>query len=100
MSRCAALSPEQQTGPICALALGRWLASEFMSNDILKDLEKLVDGVKTTLETAKAREAAFNEWYGKLMTAMPALSRESVTLTSDNFRKAMRQAYRAGNSNG
>lgn len=62
----------------------------------MKDLDDLISGVKSTLDRAQKREAAFAAWYDKLTTSLPALGRDSVTITGENFRKAMRQAYRAG----
>lgn len=59
--------------------------------DILKDIRGIVD-------KAGGREAAFKAWYSKLTASLPALGRESVTLTGDNFKKAMRQAYAAGHT--
>jgi len=39
---------------------------------------------------------SFEEWFTSLTSGLPSLSKDQVTLTRANFRKAMKQAYRAG----
>ncbi len=42
------------------------------------------------------RGSFFIAWYVKLLAGNPRIGKEQITLTTENFKKALKQAYNAG----
>ena len=66
-----------------------------MSYDFFSELNRVAKASEKAKPTAAVVDD-FDLWYARLLKSSSALSRSPITLTADNFRKAMRQAYYAG----
>ena len=65
-------------------------------SDPLKNIRDILGNMEDIVTKAGDRYEAFDAWYQKLCASAPALTREQVTLTRDNFKKAMKQAFVEG----
>jgi hypothetical protein len=63
-------------------------------DDVREQIDRIMESIRSILTTAE--EKVFQGWFDRLRKSMPAIDRDTVTLTRDNFRKAMLQAYKAG----
>lgn len=58
------------------------------------------DGFTEIFGNMRAADVPFDSWYNALCASTPSMRVGIIKLTPDNFRKALRQAYRAGAATG